>query len=458
MRLRNWQRRAIDLALQKFKYPYTHFLCLATPGAGKTVMASVLADTLLKQGKVDFVLCFSPSTVVANDFRVEVETITGKRFCGGLGAIGASLTYQSMRHLDDSFWHLLKNYRVLVVFDEIHHCAGNQIKNSNAWGAEILRRIQGKAFYTIALTGTPWRSDSIPISLATYAGNNNQIQLDYSYDLRQAINDGVCRTPHLTLIDNEFIGVVEEGENKTFGSISNFIEDSSLPYTQLISHDKVLRKILKHGISRLNKERSTYSDAGGLIVAASISHAMKIRYLLSELGENSEVVTYKDNQPERLIQRFKQSKEKWIISIGMISEGTNIPRLRVCCYLSLITTELYFRQVLGRVLRVQTNDKGMGYLITLAHPRLLEFASRVSEEVPHCTVLHDSDTSQKSYQEPSISRKTKNSPIIIVDQELKKRFFNETEGSEMTLCTPLPSWHETAIGSFGRFREKVFLL
>ena len=44
MRLRNWQQRAIETALQKFKSPFTNFLCLATPGAGKTVMASALAD------------------------------------------------------------------------------------------------------------------------------------------------------------------------------------------------------------------------------------------------------------------------------------------------------------------------------------------------------------------------------------------------------------------------------
>ncbi len=117
-------------------------------------MASALADILLKQDKVDFVLCFSPSTVVANDFRVELEAITGKRFCGGLGAIGSSLTYQSMRHLDDTFWQLLSSYRVFVIFDEIHHCEGNQIENANAWGAEILKHIQGRAVYTIALTGT----------------------------------------------------------------------------------------------------------------------------------------------------------------------------------------------------------------------------------------------------------------------------------------------------------------
>ena len=96
MILRAWQQAAINAALTKYRSPFTHFLCLATPGAGKTVMASTLANILIKENKVDLVLCFSPSTTVANDFRVELEAFTKKRFCGGLGATGSSLTYQSM--------------------------------------------------------------------------------------------------------------------------------------------------------------------------------------------------------------------------------------------------------------------------------------------------------------------------------------------------------------------------
>jgi|TARA_B000000460_G_scaffold249448_1_gene230572 superfamily II DNA or RNA helicase len=455
MRLRNWQQRAIETALQKFKSPFTNFLCLATPGAGKTVMASALADILLKQDKVDFVLCFSPSTVVANDFRVELEAITGKLFCGGLGAIGSSLTYQSMRHLDDTFWQLLSSYRVFVIFDEIHHCAGNQIENANAWGAEILKHIQGRAVYTIALTGTPWRSDTIPIALANYIGEHGRLHVDYSYDLKQAIKDGVCRVPHLTLVDNELITVIEDGGKENFQSITKFLEDSTLPYSEIIFHDEVLRETLERGIVRLNKERLIAEDAGGLIVASSISHAKKIQYLLSQLGEYSKVVTYQESEPERLIQNFKRSNEKWIISIGMISEGTNIPRLRVCCYLSLVTTELYFRQVLGRVLRAQNNDREMGYFITPAHPRLLEFASRVAEEVPHCAVLNSSNIDDLDFTRSRILIGDSSlcfNPQVITKTVAEKEF---DEGLRNDL---LPLWYDSTIDSFGRFRQKIFML
>lgn len=455
---RGWQREAIAAALEKFETLFSHFLCLATPGAGKTVMASALADILIKEDKVDLVLCFSPSTLVANDFKVELEAITKKRFCGGLGATGSSLTYQSMRHLDSTFWELLDAYRVFVIFDEIHHCAGNGIENANAWGEQILLNIQGKAHYTIALTGTPWRSDTIPIALANYVGESNQLQVDFRYDLTQAIEDGVCRSPHITLFDNELISVIENNEKNTFTSISDFLLESGMPYFGLISHDEVIRQILKHGINRLNKERQISSDAGGLIVAASISHAKHIQQLLCELGEQSKVVSYQEIDPENLIQQFKRSSQKWIISIGMISEGTNIPRLRVCCYLSLVTTELYYRQVLGRVLRAQHSPIETGYLIMPAHPRLLEFSNRIAEEVPHYAVIKSSDTNEGSDSKGSYSSMEVDS--LPLNNQLEESSQGRT-GVEIELEPPqglLTSWYDSTIDSFGRFQQQVFML
>ncbi|MFT4899457.1 MAG: superfamily II DNA or RNA helicase [Flavobacteriales bacterium] len=73
-----------------------------------------------------------------------------------------------MQYLDVNFWQLFERYRVFVIFDEIHHCAGSNIDNANAWGEQIILNIQDKAKFTLALTGTPWRSDAAPIVLSNY--------------------------------------------------------------------------------------------------------------------------------------------------------------------------------------------------------------------------------------------------------------------------------------------------
>ena len=122
------------MALNKYQSRQKHFLALATPGAGKTIMASELAKVMLAQDQIDLVVCFSPSSVVSVDFSQTLEHVIDEKFDGLLGSKGHSLTYQSMQYLDDNFWQLFKKYRVLVIFDEIHHCAGTSIKNANGWG------------------------------------------------------------------------------------------------------------------------------------------------------------------------------------------------------------------------------------------------------------------------------------------------------------------------------------
>jgi superfamily II DNA or RNA helicase len=260
------------------------------------------------------------------------------------------------------------------------------------------------------------------------------------------------------LLDNELISVIGENEGNTFTSIAQFLDQSGLSYLELIAHDEVIRQILSQGITRLNKERGLASDAGGLIVSASVSHAKQIQRLLHDLGEPSELVTYQENDPESLIQKFKHSTQKWIISIGMISEGTNIPRLRVCCYLSLVTTELYFRQVLGRVLRAQYSTTETGYLVMPAHPRLLEFANRLAEEVPHYAVLDSSnrDDRNKSDTTNESEKNTGNTK----GGETKEGQTNSPEiqiGGEPDQG-PLNNWYNSTIDSFGRFHQKVFKL
>jgi superfamily II DNA or RNA helicase len=102
----------------------------------------------------------------------------------------------------------------------------------------------------------------------------------------------------------------------------------------------------------------------------------------TNFNEDSVIVTYRENEPTSIIQQFRHAKDKWIISVGMISEGTNIPRLQVCCHLTNIKTEMHFRQILGRILRMTDSVNQDAILIMPAEPKLLEYAYRVKQDVP----------------------------------------------------------------------------
>ncbi|MFT6247128.1 MAG: superfamily II DNA or RNA helicase [Cognaticolwellia sp.] len=385
MKLRQWQNNCITLAFNQYlnNHNHNHFLALATPGAGKTLMASELADKLLKNNMIDLIICFSPSSIVSQDFSESLQLRTQERFDGLLGARGHSLTYQNLQYLTDDFWALFTRYRIFVIFDEIHHCAGSNVDNANAWGEQIILNIQDKAKYTLALTGTPWRSDAAPIVLSNYMHPSNKISCDYVYGLSEAITDDVCRVPQIIAIDNNNISVVDDEETKTFTSFKCLLSQSVIPYQEIIENEKVIKYVISSAHEKLNIIRVDNPDAAGLIVASSVEHARQISSLMKAcFNEDSVVVTYRESEPTSIIQRFRHSQDKWIISVGMISEGTNIPRLQVCCHLTNIKTEMHFRQILGRILRMTSSKNQEAILYMPAEPKLLEYAYRVKQDVP----------------------------------------------------------------------------
>jgi superfamily II DNA or RNA helicase len=383
--LRDWQLSCIDKALEHFNST-PHFFCQATPGAGKTRMAAELAGRLLERNRIDLVLCFAPSCQVVESFRSTFAEVLGRRIDGQIGAVGAAFTYQAMEHRDEGFWQLLDDYRVLVVFDEIHHCAGHDPLLSNAWGQQILHRIQDRAAFTLALSGTPWRSDERAIALARYSSPEGHLICDYRYGLKEAIADGVCRSPRIVLLDNQKVKLTEElgadSNVRLFPSIAKLLGESPVTYEELLRHDEVIDQLLGLGCSKLDELRLTKPDAAGLVVATDIEHAQQIAQALDARGVGCRIVTHKTPDAQQVINTFRHSGCRWIVAVGMISEGTDIPRLQVCCYLSRIRTELHYRQVLGRVLRRTAETDDQAWLFMLAEQTLQHLAERISDDLP----------------------------------------------------------------------------
>jgi superfamily II DNA or RNA helicase len=461
MKLRLWQSECARTAIEHFKKVSKHFLCLATPGAGKTVMSAEVAARLIEQDLIDFILCFSPSVSVASGFKATFSKRLNHRFDGLIGALGCSYTYQSMSHFDPSFWQVLTSNRVLVIFDEIHHCAGLTVENSNTWGEEIIRNIQSQAKYTLALTGTPWRSDKSPIVLSEYIGEENTIKCGYSYGLKQSVADKVCRKPNIVLIDNEEITVTDHlNETKVFNSFQALIDEKAASYQEIITDKKAVEFILGKGCRKLAEIRQRKPNAGGLVVASSVAHAAQIiRILQTTFNQSAVIVSYQQDAPAEIIDSYRNSTIQWIVAIGMVSEGTDIPRLQVCCHLSRIKTELYFRQVLGRILRVDNANYQTAWLYTFSEPNLVKYAFRIEEDLPnHSVIIRESFNYDTDYIEnnPELASELSASRNVLP----KISFKEETENIH-PICyndeIPVFTSHSTqrSFEILGMFREQV---
>lgn len=459
--LRQWQSKCIELILERYLSGNKHFLAVATPGAGKTAMAAAAINELLNRDMIDFVLVFSPSVEVSNSFAETISDLVNMPCDGMIGSIGRSLTYHNLSFLTEQFWELLDNHRVLVICDEIHHCAASMEAVENMWGKALRGNVYEKAAYTLSLSGTPWRSDQAPVALAEYCPNDT-LQHDYIYGLEQAINDGVCRKPKIVSIDSGDITYSKGERNKRYyEAIRDLMDNEDIPYQYLLEDEKIIGFMLEKAIARLSSIRIDNPVAGGLIVASNVKHAQAIHSLLVERFQQSAViVTYHSDYPLRTIQSFKVSSTQWIVSVGMISEGTNIPRLQVCCHLTRIKTELHFRQVLGRILRVTPRQHPYAYLYILAEEKLLEYARRVDNDLPEESVVI------KTYSTDNLSKEKAN--LLGVEEPLHvDDVTNESyEASFDSEVTDLQSSHQINVRSdesnietnFQRFYEKILQL
>jgi superfamily II DNA or RNA helicase len=464
MQLRQWQSECVNRALEHFDSNQRHFLCLATPGAGKTIMAAEVAAELFKQDLIDFVLCFSPSVNISQGIQKTFSHRLDCRFDGVIGSVGCSYTYQGMLSFKEDFWQLLKRNRVLVVFDEIHHCSGRNLEDANAWGEEILLNIQEQAQYTLALTGTPWRSDQAPIVLSRYLDPDNQIQCDYVYGLKEAVRDGVCRNPKIVLIDNEELSVTnQDNEIQTFSSFDDLFKGSSISYQSVIKNDLAIHHVLNLAIDKLTSIRLLNPDAAGLVVASSIEHASYILKILKDtFHQTATIVTYQEVEPSNTINKFRHDDTQWIVSVGMISEGTDIPRLQVCCHLSRVKTELYFRQILGRILRITEAIDQQAWLFIFAEPKLVEFAHRIELELPdsHVVIRESKSSENMGFTAPTYERKPNRIPnqsrcftLSIGDVFDKKQA--SSLPSRVIKDVQFTSSINLSIDILGKFREKV---
>lgn len=395
MALRRWQSECLSTLLKKYQDYQTHCLVTATPGAGKTFLAATLVKNLFERGLIDFVICIAPSVDVADGFKVEISSLTNRRMDGRLGAFGESRTYHSLTHLDERFWEILDDNNVLIIVDEIHHCGGLDLTICNSWGLQLLKHVKDRATYTLALSGTPWRTDRLPVTLNNYMKEIGSLTCDYTYSLTEAIADNVCRIPRICVIDNSELHYESvNGESKSFSNIQDILA-SGVPFQELLKNDKLIGHVIGSAVNQLSEIRLSTPDAAGLIVASNIKHANHIAGIIrNQYSQDVVVITSHDKNARESLQDFKKSIQPWVVSVGMISEGTNIPRLQVCCYLSRIKTELYFRQVLGRILRVTHNASQYAYLYILAEPKLKEFAQRVDEDIPYENILIDIDITQ----------------------------------------------------------------
>ncbi|TVR63755.1 MAG: RNA helicase [Candidatus Competibacteraceae bacterium] len=412
-KLRPWQQHALVKALHWLleERQDRGFLINAAPGAGKTRVSCVIARALIERQQIDRVIVIAPRAEVVNQWADDFRQVTGRYMSkvtgrdGDLHGLGLDVcaTWAAVQGLQDALQALCRASRVLVICDEHHHAAVQA-----AWG-EGADSAFTDARFALVLTGTPIRSDgaeSVWLPYDDAGAIDHPAGGTYTLTYGEAVDLGYCRPVTFHRHEGRFTVDLDDGQAlqvsgqqpatlprplARIAGLQRALDFYRLACTPQYEADGrtpltagYQATMLEYANHKLDDLRLRLPNAGGLIIAPSIEMAEYLARLIERLdGEAPVLVHSQTPSPDLKIKTFKNTAKRWLVSVAMISEGVDIPRLRVLVYLPSALTELAFRQAIGRVVRTYgPDDDTRAYVVMPSFDTFERYARRVEEEMP----------------------------------------------------------------------------
>jgi superfamily II DNA or RNA helicase len=449
--LRAWQQEATEAVRA---HSATSFLASATPAAGKTTFGLHIAHRMLSAGFVSRVVVAGPTTHICRQWaadagRYGIDLEPNRPNSDGPESVdfhGVAVTYQTIAAGPDTHRLAASRRPTLLIADEPHHM-GDQA----AWGLQARKAFDGARF-RLLLSGTPFRSDNSAIPWVTY-DEDGISRADYVYGYPQALVDRVCRPITFLPYDGE-MEWLSDGRLRSanFDLVLPAVESARRLRTALLPEGEWMGEVLRDGDARLSEVRADgHPDAGGLVIASDQDHARAIAARLEAVsGERPELVMSDEPGASRRIADFASSDRRWLVSVLMVSEGVDIPRLRVGVYATAARTELFFRQVVGRFIRTTPQPhRQMSYLLMPADPRLKALAREIELERRHALDL--SPSGEEEEVEEMDDRPERREPgdgfavLSSGDAELDEAIMSETMLQLFPTDDPKPAKKATAL-------------
>ncbi len=386
-KLRAWQAEALELYRDRSP---KDFLAVATPGAGKTTFALQVAARLLAEGVVRRITVVAPTEHLKAqwaDSAARVGIALDPNFTNAQGTHGAhyqgvAITYAQVGANPALHQARTEADRTLVILDEIHH-AGDAL----TWGDGV-REAFDLATRRLALTGTPFRSDSSQIPFVTYEEDGEgflRSKADYTYGYREALRDHVVRPVLFMTYSGRMHWRTKTGDEVSaqLGAAETKDVTQQAWRTALDPRGEWIQAVLTAADRRLTEVRRHVPDAGGLVIATDQTTARAYAATLESItGRPTTVVLSDDAGAGRRIEAFSASQDRWMVAVRMVSEGVDVPRLAVGVYATSTATPMFFAQAVGRFVRSRTRGETATVFLPSV-PILMAHAAAMEAERDH---------------------------------------------------------------------------
>ena len=406
------QKGAVKFFLDQAQLPREErlpYVLNAFPGTGKTYASMLLAAYLLDTGVVEHIIYCVPwdnlragAAKTARDL-FGVELIETKNPANLLDLNdgfnkGAVVSYGQLGgKCGGPLAALCRDYRVLVIADEMHH-----LEEKKGWGASF-QSVFADVHLMLMTTGTPIRSDGTAMPYVRYVkdGRMQRIVTNYDFGYEEALRadngpdvlqinfepwDGPVnwkvKNPDGT--ETEYVHSISEDLRATYQDRLPKQEIEQLEGDRLrhcmdmpsTGHSNYIAKAFADADSWLQGVRKREDrNATGLIVCKTCADADAMADYIAGLpgGQRPAVIHGGSDEDGKAITKDArkwlaryQSKHpstdlpRWIVSVGMLKEGVDVPQLAALLYATNITAPLSWIQIVGRILRIPlTGNKQM---------------------------------------------------------------------------------------------------
>lgn len=445
--LREWQREAL-IRFQELDSKRV-FVLEAAPGAGKSMFAACAARLSIdNHPEIDHVICIAPWVPILSSMKktfgrlgleprdkfhydrkigrhqntpmqdVTLDTYSG--FCN-------QVSVNTIQH-----WQEKYGFKFMLVLDELHHTS----RASGKWGP-YSEKIADMATKVVAMSGTYFRSDKTAISFLNYGSDDKPIK-DYHIDYQRCVAERYVRQVAFRYHDPiiEMLNTNSRGVTKR--KLSSYPVSSLKMLNQakkevLNASGQHVEHMIKEAWMELQAMRAKWPDAACLVVCrpgggndeqrAIFEIESKIK---THTGVNPVVVTSDDAASRGRIEAFNNGTDPFLCAIRMVSEGVDIPRIRMVLFLTFTDSEMLFRQIVGRCVRYipGKEDDTAAMVIMPKFPIMSDFANRFEGEAKLGALKLEPQEEQKAGGDAAnemICQKCKDSPcscFIVLDSHI----------------------------------------
>lgn len=386
-RLRAWQKAALDQYTST--WPRDH-LVTATPGAGKTTFAFAVADRARTSGRVARLVVVTPTDHLRSQW---IEAGAGAVFDLRAtpnserlpkDADGVVATYAQVAAAPRVFEARCMTRPTLVVFDEVHHAGDDR-----SWGSGVMDAFD-RAAHRLAVTGTPFRSDSARIPHVHYEETPGgwESVADFTYGYADGLRDGVVRPVRFATYtaSSTWLDSAGDAQSALLGDpdLSRAREQAAWR-TALDPEGEWVPHVIAAAAARVAEQRvRAVPDACALMLASNQDTARAYAAVWEAVtGERPLLILSDDEDASRNIARLRDDPSiTAAVSVRMVSEGVDIPRASVLVYACTSSTALFFAQAVGRVVRAR-NRRETATVFLPAVSSLLGLAAAIEAERNH---------------------------------------------------------------------------